>query len=99
MNKSVRLRLLLIACLSLIAVTVVIVSGRWSPRSGQETTHALYHCPMHPTYTSDHPGTCPICNMRLVKSEQSFSSICYLHNCPKLHDGTPCPMTVIAKRT
>lgn len=25
-----------------------------------------YHCPMHPTYTSDRPGDCPICNMRLV---------------------------------
>ncbi len=27
---------------------------------------ARYHCPMHPTYTSDRPGDCPICNMRLV---------------------------------
>jgi multidrug efflux pump subunit AcrA (membrane-fusion protein) len=29
----------------------------------------LYHCPMHPTYTSDRPGDCPICNMSLVKVE------------------------------
>ena len=28
---------------------------------------AIYHCPMHPTYTSDRPGDCPICNMRLVR--------------------------------
>lgn len=28
-----------------------------------------YYCPMHPTYTSDRPGTCPICNMDLVKRE------------------------------
>jgi Cu(I)/Ag(I) efflux system membrane fusion protein len=27
---------------------------------------ARYHCPMHPSYTSDRPGDCPICNMRLV---------------------------------
>lgn len=27
---------------------------------------ARYHCPMHPTYTSDHPGDCPICGMKLV---------------------------------
>ena len=27
---------------------------------------AVYYCPMHPTYTSDHPGDCPICNMKLV---------------------------------
>ncbi|TGL59449.1 efflux RND transporter periplasmic adaptor subunit [Leptospira sarikeiensis] len=29
----------------------------------------IYYCPMHPTYTSDRPGTCPICNMDLVKRE------------------------------
>jgi len=28
--------------------------------------HAIYHCPMHPTYTSDKPGDCPICGMKLV---------------------------------
>jgi Cu(I)/Ag(I) efflux system membrane fusion protein len=26
-----------------------------------------YICPMHPTITSDHPGDCPICGMKLVK--------------------------------
>jgi len=26
----------------------------------------LYQCPMHPTITSDHPGNCPICGMKLV---------------------------------
>ncbi|MEW6102024.1 MAG: efflux RND transporter periplasmic adaptor subunit [Candidatus Omnitrophota bacterium] len=29
----------------------------------------IYYCPMHPTYTSDRPGDCPICNMKLVKKE------------------------------
>ncbi|TGM09854.1 hypothetical protein EHQ76_01085 [Leptospira barantonii] len=29
-------------------------------------TKEIYYCPMHPTYTSDRPGTCPICNMDLV---------------------------------
>lgn len=27
---------------------------------------ALYQCPMHPDYTSDKPGSCPICGMTLV---------------------------------
>ena len=31
--------------------------------------HALYHCPMHPSYTSDKPGSCPICGMDLVPVE------------------------------
>lgn len=26
----------------------------------------IYHCPMHPTYTSDKEGNCPICGMKLV---------------------------------
>jgi len=30
---------------------------------------ALYHCPMHPAYTSDKPGDCPICGMKLVPVE------------------------------
>ena len=30
-----------------------------------------YHCPMHPTYTSDKPGECPICGMKLVQMESS----------------------------
>lgn len=29
----------------------------------------LYHCPMHPTYTSDRTGECPICGMNLVPVE------------------------------
>lgn len=30
----------------------------------------IYHCPMHPDYTSDKPGDCPICGMRLVPIEK-----------------------------
>lgn len=29
----------------------------------------VYYCPMHPQYTSNKPGNCPICNMTLVKRE------------------------------
>jgi len=32
---------------------------------------ALYQCPMHPTYTSDQKGDCPICGMKLVEVEQT----------------------------
>jgi multidrug efflux pump subunit AcrA (membrane-fusion protein) len=31
-----------------------------------EAKAKLYQCPMHPTYTSDKPGDCPICGMKLV---------------------------------
>lgn len=29
----------------------------------------VYYCPMHPDYTADKPGDCPICGMHLVKKE------------------------------
>jgi Cu(I)/Ag(I) efflux system membrane fusion protein len=34
--------------------------------SSTPVKHSLYTCPMHPQYTSDHAGTCPICGMSLV---------------------------------
>lgn len=36
--------------------------------SNQE--NEIYYCPMHIEYTSDHPGDCPICGMKLVKKKQ-----------------------------
>lgn len=38
----------------------------WAKKAGQ-----VYYCPMHPTYTSDRPGDCPICNMKLVPKPDS----------------------------
>jgi RND family efflux transporter MFP subunit len=35
-----------------------------------EAQKKLYHCPMHPNYTSDKPGSCPICGMDLVPVEK-----------------------------
>ena len=34
---------------------------------GKQEHHEIWYCPMHPHYTSDHPGQCPICGMDLVK--------------------------------
>lgn len=31
-----------------------------------ESQKPIYNCPMHPTYTSEKPGDCPLCGMRLV---------------------------------
>jgi membrane fusion protein, copper/silver efflux system len=38
------------------------------PPVPMESTKASYVCPMHPTIIQDHPGECPICGMKLVKS-------------------------------
>ena len=36
----------------------------------QKQEKPVYYCPMHPSYTSDKPGDCPICNMKLVLKEE-----------------------------
>lgn len=39
-----------------------------SPAAGEKGKQT-YYCPMHPTYMSDRPGDCPICNMKLVLAQ------------------------------
>ena len=91
-----------IGLVAVVAVSAVVAVGR-SAGHRQAAVQGQYYCPMHPTYTSNRPGDCPICNMKLVKREpgaaqsEQFTSICYLHNCAKAHGGKPCPMTVVAK--
>lgn len=36
----------------------------------QPAEKPVWTCPMHPTYTSDRPGDCPICSMRLVPQKK-----------------------------
>jgi Cu(I)/Ag(I) efflux system membrane fusion protein len=36
-----------------------------------KTIKSVYYCPMHPSYTSNKPGDCPICGMKLVKKEDN----------------------------
>ena len=35
--------------------------------TSQTIAKGIWYCPMHPHYTSDKPGVCPICQMNLVK--------------------------------
>ncbi|MBI5149558.1 MAG: efflux RND transporter periplasmic adaptor subunit [Candidatus Omnitrophica bacterium] len=93
----------------LVAGGAVIMAGKSGMAGGPARARDVYYCPMHPTYTSDRPGTCPICNMTLVKKEitpempealqvdKHLRDICIMHNCHKAHDGKPCPMMVLAK--
>ena len=43
---------------------------RHPQRAAQQAAHkVIYQCPMHPSYTSDKPGDCPICGMTLEPVE------------------------------
>lgn len=91
------------------AVMIQGKAGKSEKAGGVVRARDVYYCPMHPAYTSDRPGDCPICNMSLVKKEitpempearqidQHLRDICIMHNCHKSHDGKPCPMMVLAK--
>ena len=73
-----KIRLATILGASLVAVTLAVAVG--CSKSGSPQTDAAganptkYHCPMHPTYVSDRPGDCPICNMKLVPIGDSPAS-------------------------
>lgn len=54
--------------------------GKTAPAAAQ------YHCPMHPTYTSDKPGDCPICNMKLVPIQDSKPTSAK-YDCPMKCEG------------
>ncbi len=54
--------------IALLPLLVFGFSAAGCSKSGHDAhaTAQKYHCPMHPTYVSDKPGDCPICNMKLV---------------------------------
>ncbi len=59
----------------IVTAAAVLVVGwiiLWPKDRGQyhhEHSGDVYYCPMHPNYTSNKPGNCPICNMKLEKRE------------------------------
>jgi Cu(I)/Ag(I) efflux system membrane fusion protein len=63
-------KLILIAALAVLAAAAGGYLHHKRGRAAHEAHRtALWHCPMHPSYTSDKPGECPICGMTLVPSE------------------------------
>ena len=58
--------------ISTILFSILIVSGR---KNGHENHQAIsgsyYTCPMHPSVVSSTPGSCPVCNMSLIKVEKN----------------------------
>ena len=62
-------------------LVLVAAGGIWTYRrmagpAGHAGEHgsAAYYCPMHPTYKSDKPGSCPVCSMKLVPLESEATA-------------------------
>jgi Cu(I)/Ag(I) efflux system membrane fusion protein len=53
------------------ALGAAVFLGRQQAAPATQAHAERYHCPMHPTYTSDKPGDCPICGMKLVPIEST----------------------------
>lgn len=56
--------------LLIIAVLLISCGDQQHPSNGSAHAHTentRYTCPMHPQVVQDHPGSCPICGMDLVK--------------------------------
>ena len=68
-----RPKILVVTLLILFISAAVVISGCSQAGGANKGIQekSTYYCPMHPTYTSDRPGDCPICNMKLVKKENA----------------------------
>lgn len=60
--------------------------GRFLGIEQPPSTKEVWYCPMHPDYTSDRPGDCPVCNMALVKAESQQ------HTRAQAQEVWTCPM-------
>lgn len=65
-NKMQLLKILMIILTVSISVLASIQCSTQEP--------ATYYCPMHPDYTSDREGDCPICGMKLLKKKETQDS-------------------------
>lgn len=100
MKKVSRKDLILLAVI-LIGVSVFVIprfvfqSGGGGVMNEAKKGRQVYYCPMHPTYVSDRPGDCPICNMKLVPKSDSVSKkehkILFYRNPMGQPDTSPVP--------
>lgn len=88
--------LALLAVISIASyVTWRIEEGRMAKTGASAERTKVWLCPMHPSYTSDKPGECPICNMNLEPAPEIEGPVA------EVEGGVPglVPVTVPSERT
>ena len=60
--------------LAVVSIGSYVISKRPAPAGTQATSKVIYQCPMHPGYTSEKPGDCPICGMTLVPVQSNATA-------------------------
>jgi membrane fusion protein, copper/silver efflux system len=85
--------------LAVISIGSYAMSKRPASATEQAATKVIWQCPMHPSYTSDKPGDCPICGMTLVAIQPNDSAarsgprrIVYYRNPMNPSATSPVPM-------
>jgi membrane fusion protein, copper/silver efflux system len=102
-HKNVARIIMAIICVG--AIFMFAGCGRSDGDSTVSQSKVTYYCPMHPAYTSDKPGDCSICGMKLVEAkntpsdkassqakEKTLEEVCVAHKCTMKN----CPMMVKA---
>ena len=77
--------------LSLALLALALLLGACSPSESGGASGKFY-CPMHPSYTSNRPGDCPICNMLLVPVKAAGTNATAATNAAATPTRHHCPM-------
>lgn len=78
MTTKLKTALLAAFLIILPAVVLTSCSKNHQPGEAASTPKAVrYNCPMHQSYVSDKPGSCPICGMDLVPMEEKKTKTMY----------------------
>lgn len=58
--------------ISIILLSTVVLTGcKGEDQATQSASGSYYTCPMHPSVVSNTPGSCPVCNMSLIRVEKN----------------------------
>jgi len=72
-KKMSTIKITLTAFLALLFIASACTDHKKAAVTVQAKSTVIYTCPMHPQILQDHPGSCPICGMTLVKKSGQAS--------------------------